>query len=83
MICYHSTSRDNIENIYTNGFRRSDDGEFGAVLYLSLNKTFSKFYGDALIICEIDDSEITTVYLSDLDKIGRVNVYEEYKDKNV
>lgn len=83
MICYHSTKKENVESILTNGFKRSIDGEFGAVLYLSLNKDFSKFYGDALIICEIDDSNITNIYLSELDKIKRINTFEVYKDKDI
>ncbi|WP_346913829.1 hypothetical protein [Clostridium sp.] len=83
MICYHNTKKENVESILTNGFKRSIDGEFGAVLYLSLDKKFSMFYGDALLICEIDDSNITNIYLSELDKIKRINTYEVYKDKDI
>ena len=83
MICYHSTKKENVESILRNGFKRSNDGEFGAVLYLSLDKKFSMFYGDALLICEINDNNVTNIYLSELDKIKRMNTYKVYKDSDI
>lgn len=46
-------------------------------------KKFSTFYGDALLICEIDDNSVTNIYLSELDKIKRMNTYEVYKDRDM
>ena len=86
MRLYHRTTFENANNIKTHGFYKSDkDNNFGSGVYCSTYEIKDRFrgFGECELEIEIEDSNIKTIEVKELEKIvGDFRDTDDYAMRN-